>query len=300
MKKKVLLILFCVILAATGLAGCSEEKEPVEAVRKTVVKTKIIEQAEDFEDVIRTAVSLGGDCDTLTAIAGSIAEAYYGIPPLLKYEAYRWLDDELNEILWNFEQRCHFNEGVAYKYHPLFWFVKKSDQEMEVQRAFKGAVTMSRDNEGFHTSQQALDGWRRALLYMDLLGVWDSVAMGAMMRETLAYGPFTDTQTGKQFVMTFTSAQHADEGVYPFLPKEQVEEVRANVELFYESPSSQVVWQNFILHPVAIAITRDGTTYPIRLNEIEGDWIHFAEHKLFSFVKLGNEEDWEWKGLWEE
>lgn len=50
MKKKVLLILFCVILAATGLAGCSEEKEPVEAVRKTAVKTKTIEPAEVFED----------------------------------------------------------------------------------------------------------------------------------------------------------------------------------------------------------------------------------------------------------
>ena len=34
----------------------------------------------DFEDVIRTAVSLGGDCDTLTCIAGGMAEAFYGIP----------------------------------------------------------------------------------------------------------------------------------------------------------------------------------------------------------------------------
>jgi len=50
MKKKVLLVLFCTILAATGLAGCTEEKEPVEAVRKTAEKTKTIEQAEDFED----------------------------------------------------------------------------------------------------------------------------------------------------------------------------------------------------------------------------------------------------------
>ena len=37
-------------------------------------------EGEDFEDVIRTAVSLGGDCDTLTCIAGSVAEAYYGVP----------------------------------------------------------------------------------------------------------------------------------------------------------------------------------------------------------------------------
>ena len=50
MKKKVLLMLFCVILAATGLAGCSKEKEPVEAAKKTAEKTKTIEQAEDFDD----------------------------------------------------------------------------------------------------------------------------------------------------------------------------------------------------------------------------------------------------------
>lgn len=40
----------------------------------------------DFEDVIRNAVSLGGDCDTLTCIAGSMAEAYYPIPEDMKQE----------------------------------------------------------------------------------------------------------------------------------------------------------------------------------------------------------------------
>ena len=33
----------------------------------------------DFEDAIRNAVSLGGDCDTLTCITGSVAEAHYGV-----------------------------------------------------------------------------------------------------------------------------------------------------------------------------------------------------------------------------
>ena len=33
-------------------------------------------EGESFEDVIRTAVSLGGDCDTLTCIAGSMADAF--------------------------------------------------------------------------------------------------------------------------------------------------------------------------------------------------------------------------------
>ena len=37
-------------------------------------------ESKDFEDSIRNAVSLGGDSDTLAAIAGSIAEAFYGVP----------------------------------------------------------------------------------------------------------------------------------------------------------------------------------------------------------------------------
>ena len=40
----------------------------------------------DFEDVVRTAVSLGGDCDILTCIATSIAEAFYGLPDNMRGE----------------------------------------------------------------------------------------------------------------------------------------------------------------------------------------------------------------------
>ena len=53
----------------------------------------------DFEDVIRTAVSIGGDSDTIAAMAGSIAEACYGVPEELKAECYARLPDELREIL---------------------------------------------------------------------------------------------------------------------------------------------------------------------------------------------------------
>ena len=38
----------------------------------------------DFEDAIRNAISIGGDSDTIAAITGSIAEAYYGIPKTIK------------------------------------------------------------------------------------------------------------------------------------------------------------------------------------------------------------------------
>ena len=60
-------------------------------------------EGDSFEDVIRTAVSLGGDCDTLTAIAGSIAEGYYGVPEELKRECHKRLNRELDCVLNMFD-----------------------------------------------------------------------------------------------------------------------------------------------------------------------------------------------------
>ena len=57
-----------------------------------------------FEDVIRTAVSLGGDCDTLTCIAGAIAEAFYGVPEWMKEECDKRLPKELGDILGEFKE----------------------------------------------------------------------------------------------------------------------------------------------------------------------------------------------------
>ncbi len=56
----------------------------------------------DFEDVIRTAVSLGGDCDTLTCIAGGMAEAFYGVPEDLAAEGRKRLPGEILAVLDRF------------------------------------------------------------------------------------------------------------------------------------------------------------------------------------------------------
>lgn len=75
----------------------------VESCQETVPEaiTAFLE-GESFEDVIRTAVSLGGDCDTLTCIAGSMAEAYYGVPEGLKVECRKRLPGDLLEVLQRF------------------------------------------------------------------------------------------------------------------------------------------------------------------------------------------------------
>ena len=44
-------------------------------------------ESENYEDAVRNAISLGGDSDTLGAIAGAIAEALHGIPDNVKAEA---------------------------------------------------------------------------------------------------------------------------------------------------------------------------------------------------------------------
>lgn len=60
-------------------------------------------QSENFEDTIKNAISFGGDADTMAAIAGSIAEAEYGISTKLRDEAKRFLTKDLNESLEKFE-----------------------------------------------------------------------------------------------------------------------------------------------------------------------------------------------------
>ena len=80
----------------------------VESCQETVPEaiTAFLE-GESFEDVIRTAVSLGGDCDTLTAIAGSIAEGFYGVPEELKQQCRERLPEDLQKVLRRFEETLH-------------------------------------------------------------------------------------------------------------------------------------------------------------------------------------------------
>lgn len=62
-------------------------------------------ESESFEDTIRNAISIGGDSDTIAAIAGGIAEAYYGIPDEIRTATMGYLDQTLSDILLAFEKR---------------------------------------------------------------------------------------------------------------------------------------------------------------------------------------------------
>ena len=59
-------------------------------------------ESTSFEDAVRNAVSVGGDSDTIAAITGSIAEAYYGVPEELWERACEYLDDRLAKVVEDF------------------------------------------------------------------------------------------------------------------------------------------------------------------------------------------------------
>lgn len=91
-------------------------------------------ESTSFEDAIRNAISIGGDSDTLAAITGGIAEAYYGIPADIRKHALTFLDERLLGILNEFEHSFGLtsdkktNSGHrAVKYVPS----EKSDQKQE-------------------------------------------------------------------------------------------------------------------------------------------------------------------------
>lgn len=62
-------------------------------------------ESESFEDAIRNAISIGGDSDTIAAITGSVAEAYYGVPDNIKEFVRGKLDDNLREKLLKIEAK---------------------------------------------------------------------------------------------------------------------------------------------------------------------------------------------------
>ncbi len=71
------------------------------------VAFQIVCQASSFEDAIRRAILQGGDSDTLGAITGSIAEAYWPIPKEMINFALEYLTDEMRDVLCQFSNKCN-------------------------------------------------------------------------------------------------------------------------------------------------------------------------------------------------
>lgn len=62
-------------------------------------------EAESYEETVRNAVSLGGDADTMAAMAGSIAEAYFGIPTEIKEKIWSYIPERLKKYVIAFSEK---------------------------------------------------------------------------------------------------------------------------------------------------------------------------------------------------
>lgn len=71
-------------------------------------------EAEDFEDAVRNAVSLGGDSDTLASVAGAVAEAHFGgVPPHIADAVRQRLDAPLRTVVRRFRATYGTPGGAA-------------------------------------------------------------------------------------------------------------------------------------------------------------------------------------------
>lgn len=69
-------------------------------------------EANSFEETIRLAVSIGGDSDTIAAIAGSIAESYYPIPMEVWKRTFDYLPDDMQSVIGNFTLKFKHNMSI--------------------------------------------------------------------------------------------------------------------------------------------------------------------------------------------
>lgn len=77
----------------------------VESCQQTISEAIIaFLESENFEDAVRNAVSLGGDTDTLAAITGSIAEAFYDMSAILRAECRNRVSEDILHVMQLFDE----------------------------------------------------------------------------------------------------------------------------------------------------------------------------------------------------
>ena len=84
-----------------------------ESCQETVPEALICAlEATSFEDAIRNAISIGGDSDTVAAIAGPVAEARFGIPDEIARAAAEMIPGDMQEMLRKLYARSEYAHPI--------------------------------------------------------------------------------------------------------------------------------------------------------------------------------------------
>lgn len=95
-----------------------------------------------FEDAIRMTISLSGDADTMGAITGAIAEAYYGIPKYIESKIDAYVDDRCKKLLIRMIEKSN---QVAKRY---------LEQDLKQHIGFTHSRVNGSDMDGFPDKHQ--------------------------------------------------------------------------------------------------------------------------------------------------
>ncbi len=212
-------------------------------------------EGEDFEDVIRTAVSLGGDCDTLTAIAGSIAEAFYGVPALIRATALNRLPDEFVTILNRFEEQrgsITENEDNAYSNELIEAAVIDFYKQMngDTFAGVMNAIHLTMKNGGqfiipVETPETLLD-----MFDIDKIKVGDTVTATQEVRMKLQRIKAND---GKEWLAAFTNMSEVQKGA-------STSTITQSIEIFLKAVLEMKDVEGVIINPWDNAFSFDKDT----------------------------------------
>jgi ADP-ribosylglycohydrolase len=87
----------------TTVADIRQNYRPSVSCKKTVPESIVaFLESNSYEETIRNAIWIGGDADTMAAIAGSIAEPFWGIPTAIKTKGLEKLPADLRSVLDEF------------------------------------------------------------------------------------------------------------------------------------------------------------------------------------------------------
>lgn len=186
----------------------------VESCQQTVPEaiTAFLE-GKDFEDVLRMAVSLGGDCDTLTAIAASIAEAFYGIPEEIRIQGINRLPRDFIMVLNRFGDitgRLMEADTASYKNAEIeesIWeFHRYQDNDFFAGLLYSIHEIMKQDGE-FIVPVETPDTMLE-LIDIDNVQVGDTISLENEIRLKLQ----RIENNGEEWFVAFTSKNEVDKG----------------------------------------------------------------------------------------
>lgn len=169
-----------------------------------------------FEDVIRTAVSLGGDCDTLTCIAGSIAEAFYGVPILYEAECSARLPEDMKGVLDRFNaargrgDTSSYDDGLAGNMgieNAIEQYY--ANQSKETVIGVLEAVRQRMHEDGCFVVPVILPQAAIDMIDIEHVKVGDTISSPEELHFKLHH---LETQDGQQWLVAFTSHEEYEKG----------------------------------------------------------------------------------------